>query len=136
MTVLIEEFEIIDKIQWELGTIELTSHGIVQFIPLEGITGITMEQLELMFSHLMNITKGTPKPFLSHNVNMTGPLSTEAKVYVGKNCHKFATAFAITERHPITRFIAHSIMYLHRPEIPMKLFKNKQTAYDWLRVQQ
>ncbi|MBL4705547.1 MAG: hypothetical protein JKY54_13570 [Flavobacteriales bacterium] len=135
MMPLKEKVEIIEKIDWELGVIELRVDNILQFHPYEGVTGVSLDQLKDMLVNLKEITDGIPRPYLSHNINMTEPLSTEAKVFVGKHCHEFATAMAITEQHAITRFIAHSIMYLYRPQIPMKLFKNKTLAYEWLKTQ-
>jgi len=126
-------YSIVDRIEWELGTIELRSDNILQFYPYEHVTGISLEELKIMLVHLKKITKGEPRPYFSHNFNLTEPLSTNAKLFIGKHCHEFATAFAISEKHPITRFMAHSIMYLHKPSIPMKLFKTEERAFDWLK---
>ncbi|MFT7614004.1 MAG: hypothetical protein ACI9J3_002986 [Parvicellaceae bacterium] len=133
MTDVKEVYSVVDRIEWDLGTIELRSDNILLFYPYEHVKGMSVDQLKIMLSHLKKITKGIPRPFFSHNYNMTDSLTTDAKLFIAKHCHEFATAFAISEQHAITRFIAHSIMYLHKPAIPMKLFKSEKSALEWLK---
>lgn len=133
MTLLEEKITILEKIDFEIGLIELRSDNILQFHPWEGVTGVTLEQLKLMLVHLKDITNGTPRPYFSHNVNMTTPLSTEAKIFIGDTAHEFAAAMAVTEKYAITRFMAHSMLYLNKPSVPMKLFKTKKSAFEWLK---
>jgi len=85
-----------------------------------------------MLGLLKDITNGVPCPYFSHNVNLTTPMSTEAKMYIGAHTHEFATALAMTERSAITRFMTHSILYLNKPLVPLKMFKTKESAFDWL----
>ena len=65
--------------------------------------------------------------------NLIKNLPDEAKSFMKKHFHEFATHFAMTENSALIRFVAHSFMYLYKPDITMKLFKTKLEAITWLK---
>ncbi len=122
---------IIESIPFEYGVIELRSDNIITYEPSEGVTTFTIPHLKLMPDILLKLTDGDAKPYFWNNRNSTS-LGTEERVYITKYIHKFACKFAMTENSPITRFITHTFMQLSKPSIPVKMFKTKEEAYNWL----
>ncbi len=114
------------------GTIELRSDNILVFEPVEGITTLNLNELQLMKDELIRLSENTPLPFFSNNKQLKN-LGTEERKFVGENIHLFATKGAITENSPIVRFITHMIIHFYKPPIPMKMFKNKDEAIEWLK---
>ena len=126
------EITIIKSVPFEYGTIELRSDEVITYEPKEGVTSFTMPQLELMLDILLDLSNGTPKPYFSNNTNLK-TIDTEERLYITKHIHRFASKFAMTENSAITRFITHTFMQLSRPSIPVKMFKTKQEAINWLK---
>lgn len=124
--------DLVDFVQLDFARIELRANNVLHFMPNPDKVEITAEELRAALPHLKLVSGGVPRPFVSHNQYLTSPLTTEAKVFIGEKTHLFATACAVLEAHPITRFVAHSIMYMHKPQIPMRLFKDLDSALEWL----
>ena len=116
----------------EIGDIILRSDKILMFKPFEGITTCNVKNLEEMYTVFMGITKGVPHLYYSDNSNATkfGP---EEKAYVTKGFHHFAKACAIKENSALVRFMTHSYLYLHKPQLPMKMFKSEEDSINWLK---
>ncbi len=125
--------EIIKSVRFEYGVIELRSDHIITYEPANGITSYTLPQLEIMLGILIEISGGIPRPYFSNNYNLKS-LESEERVFISNNFRQFANAFAMTENSAITRFITHTFLQLFRPEIPIKMFKTKEEAYEWLRT--
>ncbi len=121
------------SVQLDFGTIALRSDNIISFEPIDGFTTFTMPQLTEMLNVFLEISEGTPRPYFSNNYNLDS-LGSKERIYITENFHRFACAFAMTENSAITRFITHTFMQLSRPEIPVKMFKEKEAAYEWLRT--
>ncbi|MCB0381537.1 MAG: hypothetical protein KDD24_09790 [Flavobacteriales bacterium] len=120
-------------IQLDFGTIELRSDNIISFEPIEGLTTFTMDQLTVMLNVFLEISEGEPRPYFSNNYNLKS-LGGKERIYITENFHRFACAFAMTENSAVTRFITHTFMAISRPQIPVKMFKEKEPAYAWLRT--
>lgn len=127
-----QNIEIIKSVQLDFGTIELRSDDILTFEPAKGITTVNKDQLVIMLENLIEISNGVPKPFITDNRNVKS-FGFEERDYVAKNIHLFATASAILEDSFVIRFITHTIVTMFKPQIPMKMFKTKESAIEWLR---
>lgn len=127
-----QNIEIIKSVQLDFGTIELRSDDILTFEPAKGITTLNKDQLVIMLKNLIEISNGVPKPFITDNRNIKS-FGFEERDYVAKNIHLFATASAILEDSFLIRFITHTIVTMFKPQIPMKMFKTKESALEWLR---
>lgn len=128
-----KNIEIIKSVKFDYGIIELRSDNIMTYEPIDGITTLTLPQLDIMLELLLAVSDGIPRPYFSNNKNLKS-LGSEEKIYIKDNIKNFATAFAMTEDSAVTRFITYSFMQLNRPSIPVKMFKTKEEAYEWLRT--
>lgn len=127
------EITIIKSVPFEYGIIELRSDEIITYEPNEGITSFTMPHLELMLEILLDLSNEQPMPYFSNNCNLES-LGSEERLYIRQHIHRFASKFAMTENSPMTRFITHTFMQLSRPSIPVKMFKTKEEAINWLKL--
>ena len=128
-----KDIHIIKSIPLDFGTIELRSDYILTYEPKPNLTTLKVAQLKVMTEVLLELCEGKPKPFLSNNKNLTS-FGYEEREYVGKNIHLFASCSAILEESFVTRFIHHSILFMFKPEVPLRLFKTKEEAIIWLRT--
>lgn len=128
-----KDYHIIKSVQLDFGTIELRADNIITFEPHEHLTTLSMSTLQTMLPILIGISDGKPRPYFSNNYNLKS-LGSEERIYISENFSKFAYAFAMTENSAITRFVTHTFMQLTRPAIPVKMFKTKEEAFEWLRT--
>lgn len=123
---------IIKSVPFEFGTIELRDDDILTFEPSKGITTLNLDELKTMRDALIKISNNNPLPFYSNNKNLKN-LGAEEREFVGSNIHLFASKGAITENSALVRFITHTIVHFYKPPIPMKMFKKKEDAIEWLK---
>ena len=127
-----ENIHIVQKEKCKIGLISLRSDKILMFKPLDGVTTCNIENLKEMYSIYMDITKGVPHLYYTDNTNIRS-FGPEERTYVSSNFHHFAIASAIKENSPLTRFITHSMIYLNKPQIPLKMFKTEEDCIKWLK---
>jgi len=127
-----ENIHIIREEECSTGTITLRSDKILMYKPFESVTSVNVEELKETYDIYMDITKGIPHLYYTDNTNIKS-FGSEERVYLGSNIHHFAIASAIKENSAITRFITHSILYLNKPQIPLKMFKTEEAAIKWLK---
>ena len=129
----IVENDFIKSREFDFGTIALRHDGILVFEPSKNITTVCLKDLKIMLNGLVELCENKPKPFFSNNRQLKS-LGSEEREFVGRNLHLFATKTAIIEDSSIVRFITYMIAHLHKPEIPMKMFKNENEAIQWLKL--
>jgi hypothetical protein len=126
------DINIIKEETCKIGKITLRSDKIIMFKPFDGVTTINMENAKEMYSILMNITEKVPHLYYSDNTNLKS-LGAEERVYMTGKIHHFASKMAIKENSAIVRFITHSMVYLNKPPIALKMFKTEKEAINWLK---
>ncbi len=114
------------------GIITLRDDKILTFHPHENITTCNIDDLKEMYSIFMEFTNGVPHLYFSDNTNVKS-FGPEERVFVGSNFHHFALACAIKEDSALVRFITHSILYLNKPQIPLKMSKTNKDNISWLK---
>jgi hypothetical protein len=115
-----------------IGNIVLRKDKILTFTPFDGVTTCNLKDLEEMYSIFMDMTGGFPHLYYSDNTNLKN-LGSEERVYVSSNFHHFALACAVKENSAIIRFVTHSMVYLNKPKIPIKMFKTEEDSFKWLK---
>ena len=123
---------IIKEVKCSIGNITLRSDKILMFKPFEHSTTVNMKELKEMYAIFMDITEGVPHLYFSDNTHLKS-FGTEERVYVSSNFHHFALACAIKENSAIVRFITHSMIYLNKPQISIKMFKSEESSVNWLK---
>lgn len=131
-----ENVKILKSKTFDFGIAELRSDNILAFTPNEKMKTYTIPILNEMLTEFRIITEGIPRPYFCDNTKIVATLGNEEKKYITEHFHEFASVFAMTENSPITRFVAHTVMYIYKPKVPMKMFKDKESAINWLNLQQ
>jgi len=126
------EVEVLKQVKWSVGDILLRSDKIIMFKPFEHVTTCTLVDLKEMYFIFMDLTKGVPHLFYSDNSNIKS-FGAEDRAYISETFHHFAIASAIKENSAVVRFITHSIIYLNKPKIALKMFKTENDAMNWLK---
>ena len=125
---------IIKSTKLEFGTVELRSDAVLTFIPNENFTAYSVPVLEKMLVTFKEITNGVPHLYFCDNTQIDNPkITSEGKIFMTDHFHEFATHFAMTEDSAITRFVAPTFIYLYKPKVPIKMFKKKKDAINWLK---
>ena len=127
-----DKINIIKEEKCSVGTITLRNDKIIMFKPFDSITTCNVDELKEMYDILMDITQGVPHLFYSDNSSIKS-FGSEERAYVSSTFHHFAIASAIKENSAIVRFLTSYMIYLNKPKIPLKLFKNEKEAINWLK---
>lgn len=128
-----DSVKILKSVRLEFGVAELREDNILTFDPADNLGIYNLKQLKEMLVVFKKLTNGKPLPYYSDNTKLSGTFGSEEKVFMSTYFHEFATAFAMTENSAMTRFLAHSFMYINRPRIPIKMFKTENEAIAWLK---
>lgn len=128
-----KSYTILNTKTLKFGTAEIRSDGILTFEPRGDASLHSLAELKDMLKTFKELTNGKPHLYYSNNNNIKGNFSSEEKAYMSAHFHEFATAFAMTENSALVRFITHTFIYLNKPQIPIKMFKTKETAIEWLK---
>lgn len=129
-----KNIHIIKSTKLEFGMVELRSDAVLTFVPNEKFTAYSVPVLEKMLVAFKDITNGVPHLYFCDNTQIDNPnLTSEGKSFMTNHFHEFATHFAMTEDSAINRFVAHTFIYLYKPKVPIKMFKKKEDAINWLK---
>jgi hypothetical protein len=126
------DLQIIREEKCSIGNINLRSDKIIMFKPFDHVTTAKINELKEMYDIFMDITKGVPHLYYSDNTNLKS-FGSEERVYVSATFHHFASACAIKENSAVIRFITHSMIYLNKPQLPLKMFKSEEDSVNWLK---
>ena len=127
-----KEIKILKKVNCNIGVISLRDDKIPTFHPHKHAKSCNINDIKEMYTIFMEITKGVPHLYFSDNSTVKS-FGSEERVFVSSNFHHFALACAIKETSAITRYITHTMIYLNKPQIPLKMFKTEDDGINWLK---
>tara|TARA_R110001592_G_scaffold95324_2_gene274705 strand:- start:6217 stop:6624 length:408 start_codon:yes stop_codon:yes gene_type:complete len=127
-----KEIKILKKVNCNIGVISLRDDKIPTFHPHKHAKSCNINDIKEMYTIFMEITKGVPHLYFSDNSTVKS-FGSEERVFVRSNFHHFALACAIKETSAITRYITHTMIYLNKPQIPLKMFKTEDDGINWLK---
>ena len=123
---------ILEQVNCNAGVISLRDDKILTFHPYKNVITCSLNDLKEMYAIFMKLTKGIPHLYFSDNTNVKS-FGAEERTFVSSNFHHFALACAIKESSAIVRYITHTMIYLNKPQIPLKMFKTEEEAINWLK---
>jgi hypothetical protein len=127
-----KEVKISKQVNCNIGVISLREDKILTFHPHKHVKSCNLNDIKEMYAIFMEITKGVPHLYFSDNSNAKS-FGSEERIFVSSNFHHFALACAIKESSAIVRYITHTIIYLNKPQIPLKMFKTEEDGINWLK---
>jgi len=129
-----DNIKILKSVSLDFGLAELRSDNILTFEPHKNLSIFNLEQLKTLSVVFNEITEGEPVLYYCNSINFSKAIGQEEKTYMKKHLPDFATAFATTEDSAIIRFTLYVFMHLLTPQIPIKMFKTKTNAINWLKT--
>ncbi len=130
---MLNEVTIIKSVPFEYGEILLRSDNIIAYYPAKNVDRFTLPHLKQMLPIILELADGKIVPYFSHNLNLKS-IDSDSKAYIMQHMDKFASAFAMTENSPLTRFLTHSFLTLWKPPFPVKMFKTEEESINWLKL--
>jgi hypothetical protein len=128
----LEDISIVKEVNCSTGVIKLRSDKILTFTPHQNVTTVNLPELKEQYDIFLELTNGTPHLFYMNAPHMK-KLGPEERVFIGANSHNFCTAMAIRENSPLTRFLVHSVLYLNKPKVKVRMFKDETSSINWLK---
>lgn len=115
------------------GTIQKLASGILVYRPeMSHGANPTIEHLRIEYETFMEIQQGQKSPLLVYTADLL-TMDAKAKEFVSTTAKDFASKISIVAGNSIPAFVFNMIIYLSRPEMPAKVFKNETEAWEWIR---
>ncbi|PKR79792.1 hypothetical protein CW751_13250 [Brumimicrobium salinarum] len=115
------------------GKIELRSDEILTFRPdIATFKDYDLQVFKDLLEVFLDVTKGTPRPYLCDNTYVTGIVDKEALTFMNDHFDRFATKAAMITKSPITRVIVNGYNSVFKPKVKFKLFTSEEKAVKWL----
>ncbi len=125
--------EVIAEIKTGNAQIKKLSNGIIFFKHLEGVKKLQMHDFVENYDGILSLQKGSISPLLG-NVTNIEKVGNDAKAFMTKSLPNVSNALAFVNENTnsITTFTINTYLYLHRPQIPTKVFSSEDKAIEWL----
>lgn len=115
------------------GLIELRSDNILTFRPdIATFKDYSLEVFKDLLEVFVEITDGTPRPYICDNTYVTGIVNKEALAFMNEHFPKFATKAAMITNSSVTRVIVNTYNSVFKPKVRFKLFTSEEAAIKWL----
>lgn len=123
-------WSMVDEIKFDGGKVELDKNRIVKFTT-------DVDKLELNhaenFMQCLAENRFKAKVLLIFDAkSLKEATSGEVKKYTATKLERHASALAVLNNSPISRFLIHTFLAIYRPSIPIQMFENEQEARKWL----
>lgn len=130
------EADIVRSIETTNAIIRKRSDGILMLHHPMHVVESTLSHVKENFEALCEIQAGEISPFLMHT-GQVHKISAESKAFMTKSLGSIATHMAMVTDHsnPLSILAVRMYMYLHRPSIPTRVFRQDPHAIIWLRTQ-
>lgn len=127
-----EAKDIAIEIPNEIGRICLRKDNIITFEPSPEATKTSVDILKHDLVYFMTWSKDGQLPMISDNRNLK-EMTSEERRFIQEKLPVFCSKMAILVDNGLSIFFFNVMCYLNKPDIPMKMFKNPEKAFAWLR---
>jgi hypothetical protein len=125
--------EVIAEIKTGNAHIKKLSNGIVLFRHLDGVKNLKMNDFVENYNGILSLQKSSISPLLG-NVTNIEKVGNDAKAFMTKVLPNVSNALAFVNENTnsVTTFTINTYLYLHRPQVPTKIFSSEKKAFEWL----
>ncbi len=127
-----EDKDISISIPNDIGRICLRKDNIITFEPKPGATKTSLDILKHDLSYFKEWTREGRLPMISDNRTLKEMNDSERR-YIQEQLPVFCSKMAIIVDNGLSTFFFNIMCYLNKPDIPMKMFKNPDKAFTWLK---
>lgn len=115
------------------GLIELRSDNILTFRPdIVSFKDYDLQVFKDLLEVFLDITDGTPRPYLCDNTYVTGIVDKKALTFMNEHFPRFATKAAMITNSPVTKVIVNTYNSVFKPKVMFKMFTSEEAAIKWL----
>lgn len=123
--------KIVNQISTKNGIVTLRTDDILSFEPHQDVKTISTESMKEDLDAFIKLTENKKVPFLSDNRSLND-FNSDQKSYMQEKIPTFCSKFAILIDSGISAFFFNMFQLFYKPSVPMKAFKNKELAINWL----
>ncbi|HZH86015.1 MAG TPA: hypothetical protein VFD77_01780 [Brumimicrobium sp.] len=128
-----EDLTILKEKEINHGLIELRSDNILTFRPdVVSFKDYDLQVFKDLLEVFLDITDGTPRPYLCDNTYVTGIVNKEALTFMNEHFPRFATKAAMITNSPVTKIIVNTYNSVFKPKVEFKMFTSEEAAIKWL----
>lgn len=128
-----EELTILKTKEITHGVVELRSDNILTFRPeLATFKEYDLQVLKDLLKVFIDITDGTPRPYMCDNRYITGIVTREELAYINKHFGSFATKVAAITHSQLMKVLLNQYNSIFKPKVKVKLFASEDEAVEWL----
>jgi len=124
--------EIADQQTSSVGIVSLRKDGIITFEPKEGKTTHTLEAMKVELDIFQEWAGDKKLGFISDNRELK-KFENDVRVYAQQHLPLFCDKFALIISSGISSFLTNMFIYINRPDVPIKVFTNKEDAINWIK---
>ena len=125
--------EILEEKTSKIAILNLRKDGIMTLEPKLEETEQNIESMKIDFKILKDWAKDKKLGFLV-DARRFKKFDADSRAYAQKNAPIFATKYAVIITSGMSSFLANIFLYINRPNIPTRLFTNKEDAVNWLKT--
>jgi hypothetical protein len=116
----------------EVFTIEMRADGILH-LHADGDKVITMELYSILIDTIGEMTEGKKVPILSTADELTIPDEEVREFMIKPEANPYCVANALIAPSLAQKLLSNLFIRIMRPARPIRLFRNKQDAIEWLK---
>jgi hypothetical protein len=116
----------------EVFTIEMRADGILH-LHADGDKVITMELYRALIKTIGEMTGGRKVPILSTTDELTMPDDEVKELMVKPDANPYCTANALIAPSLPQKILSNLFIRILKPARPVRLFRNKEEAIEWLK---
>jgi hypothetical protein len=114
-------------------TSEIIFSGGILYVKLFEGANITLKDVEEYYSFTSRITEGKKVPVLVDGT-ASFTITDEARAYSVEQANKARLATAFITRSAATRMIANLYIQFNKPQTPVRMFTDTESAVKWLKT--
>lgn len=120
----------IESKEYKIGKLQITSQGYIELISTK--ENFNLEDYKELVKAIADISNSKKLPYLTDERGKQRYMDNESKKFMNDNLHKYVSACAVMEDSAVLRFLVHTFVSIYRPKVPIRMFKTKAEANDWL----
>lgn len=128
-----ESLKVVKCVELEYGIVELRSDNILVFRPdIYRFKEYDMEILEELLEVFLEVTEGTPRPYLCDNSFVPGLIGRKEQKFISETIEQFASSCAMITRSSFIRAVLNGFNAIFKPNINIRIFNTEEEAVNWL----
>ena len=123
---------IMESKDYRFGKLNICEDGIIEL--KSDFESFELQDYKDLFIAIKDISGGKLMPYMTDERGKQRYMDNKSKKFLNDNLHLHVSACAIIENSAVLRFLTHTYVSIYKPKAPMRMFKTKKEAKEWLRT--